>query len=370
MQFRIFGVWRLFAAFMVMGYHFSHYGPQGFEDVLRWYERLMPLLDVFFMISGFLIFARYSDKITSVPAYGSYLFRRLARLYPLHIMTTGFFVLVGLAVSSGLIQSHGSLGGHERYDWSQLPSNIFLIQAWGVSDALTFNYVSWSLSAEWFCYLALPIIALFNRKAGMTGLFLLLALAVTTLQYLALSKQFPYDAWMHASTWGAYRAFADFTIGAIVSKYVARSKWALKSPLPAWFTMIGACFGMQYGVPPYLSLTLLAFGLFLAAISERNAPERSAWLDAFAPLSNVSFGIYLWHPIFEAIMISFLWRRLVEPTGLVSFYPFLLVPMLMSAVTAMLSYRFIEKPIANWLLKKPAKPMGQPNQLVSVAPAE
>lgn len=90
MQFRIFGFWRLFAAFLVMGYHFSHYGPDGFESVLRWFERLMPLLDMFFMISGFLIFQRYHDRVLTGEDYGSYLIKRLARLYPLHLMTTGF----------------------------------------------------------------------------------------------------------------------------------------------------------------------------------------------------------------------------------------------------------------------------------------
>lgn len=355
---------------MVMSYHFSHYGPDGFENVLRWFEQLMPLLDVFFMISGFLIFARYSDAITSLPAYGSYLYRRLSRLYPLHVLTTGFFVIVGFGVSFGVIQSHGSLGGLERYDWTQLPSNIFLMQAWGVSDALTFNYVSWSLSAEWFCYLALPIIVLFNRKAGTLGLFLLLAIVVSALQYLATSKNFPFDAWMKASTWGAYRAFADFTIGAIVSKFVVRSTWSLKSPIPAWAVIMGACAGMQYGVPPYGSLAFLAIGLFLAAISERNAPERSAWLDVIAPLSNVSFGIYLWHPIYETTMISFLWRRFIGPTGVIGFYPYLLLPMILTAVTAMLSYRLVEKPIANWLLKKPQKSAQQNSYSADATPAE
>ena len=126
MQYRIFGVWRLLAAFLVMAYHFSHYAPENSVAVIAWFERLMPLLDMFFMVSGVLIYQRYAERVLSWEGYKSYLIRRLARLYPLHLLTTGFFVLVGFAIMAGFIRSHGAEGGMERYDWSELPSNLLL----------------------------------------------------------------------------------------------------------------------------------------------------------------------------------------------------------------------------------------------------
>ena len=367
MQYRIFGVWRLLAAFLVMAYHFCHYAPEGREAVIAWFERLMPLLDMFFMVSGVLIYQRYGSRVLSWQGYKTYLIRRIARLYPLHLLTTGFFVLVGLGIMAGMSQSNGAEGGMQRYDWGQLPSNLLLIQAWGVTDALTFNYVSWSISAEWFCYLLMPLIAFSDKRGGIAGMVLLLAAAFVGLESLTSFGILPYDSWMKASTWGAYRAFADFIIGAIIFRAAMVSDHPLKSPWHAWALIFIACLGMQAGWAPYLSVFLIALALFLAAISEKNAPERSAWLDVFAPLTAVSFGIYLWHPIFEAILLSFVWRNFIEPSGLIGFYPFLIVPMALTALTAWLSYFLLEKRVTNGILAFAG--MKRPEKTPEAAPA-
>jgi peptidoglycan/LPS O-acetylase OafA/YrhL len=350
MQFRIFGIWRLLAAFLVMAYHFCHYAPGGREVVIAWFERLMPLLDMFFMISGVLIYHRYGGRVLSAEGYKNYLIRRLARLYPLHLLTAGFFVLVGLAITAGLIHSDGADGGMERYDWGQLPFNLLLVQAWGVSDALTFNYVAWSISAEWFCYLLLPLIACADKRGGIAGIGLLLAAVLIALETSVSAGIMPYESWMKASTWGAFRAFADFVMGAVIVRAAMSSDVAIKSPWPAWSLILAACFGMQLGWAPYLSLFLIAVALFLAAVSEKNAPERSAWLERFAPLTAVSFGIYLWHPIFESVFIGFLWRSFAEPLGATGFYIYLILPMALTCLTAWLSYFLLEKRLTGAIL--------------------
>lgn len=368
MQFRLFGFWRLFAAFLVMCYHYAHYAPENAPAIIAWFERMMPLLDMFFMISGFLIFQRYHDRIDTPKAYREYLIKRLARLYPLHLMTTGFFVLVGLAVSLGLVHSMGAEGGMSRYNWSQLPANLLLVQAWGVSEDLTFNYVSWSLSAEWFCYLALPLIIMAAHRGGLPGLFVLLAVVILTLEGLTASGILPFESWMKASTWGAFRAFADFIAGAIVCLLFMRSTWTLRSSVPAWAVIIGAVIGMHMGVPPYLSLVFIALALFLAAVSERNAPNAYSRLDIFAPVANVSFGIYLWHPVLEAAFLSYLWRRYVEPSGLIGFAPYLLIPMILTVLVSLVSYRLVEKPANGAILK--AAGFKRPRASSALQPAE
>jgi peptidoglycan/LPS O-acetylase OafA/YrhL len=350
MQFRVFGFWRLIAAFLVMTYHYVHHAPVNAAIIVAWFERMMPLLDMFFMISGFLIYQRYHDRISTPAAYGAYLLKRLARLYPLHIMTTGFFVLVGLAVTFGFVQSQGSAGGLNRYDWSELPVNLLLVQGWGLANDLTFNYVSWSLSAEWFCYLLLPVIIGAARFAGLAGLFALLGLVIAALEISVITGFLPHDDWKKTSTWGAYRAFADFIIGAIICTLYMRSKLTIRSTVPAWLLMIATVVGMHMGNPAYISFALIAVALFLAAVAERNAPERTAMLDIAAPVSNVSFGIYLWHPVMEAIFLSLVWRHLVGPAGWMDFYLFLLIPMVVTVFVSLLSFQLVERPANNAIL--------------------
>lgn len=368
MQFRVFGFWRLIAAFLVMTYHFVHHAPANASVLVAWFERMMPLLDLFFMISGFLIFQRYHDRIGTPSAYTAYLLKRLARLYPLHVMTTGFFVLVGLAVTFGFVQSQGSVGGLSRYDWSELPANLALVQGWGVANDLTFNYVSWSLSAEWFCYLLLPVIIAAARFGGLPGLLVLLLLVIAGLELSVIYGVLPYDDWKKASTWGAYRAFADFIIGAIICTLYLRTKLVIRSTAPAWLLMIVTVIGMHLGAPTYLSFLLIAVALFLAAVAERNAPERTALLDIAAPVSNVSFGIYLWHPVMEAVFLSLVWRHLVGPAGWMNFYLFLLIPIVLTVVVSLLSYQLVERPANNAILnffgfrRKPQAVGALPNQ--------
>ena len=145
-NYRLFGVWRLLAAMLVMAYHFSHYAPNP-APIVEWFEHMLPLLDMFFIMSGFLIFEHYGRMENTSDNYVLFLIKRLSRLYPLHLITLLFFVAFGVLVHLGLLHSQGA---DTRYDFSALPANLLLIQAWGVDSDLTFNYVSWSLSRA-FC---------------------------------------------------------------------------------------------------------------------------------------------------------------------------------------------------------------------------
>jgi len=166
-RYRLFEIWRFVAALLIMLYHFGHFAPGDGLALKNELAPLRPLLDMFFIISGFLIFARYGEQVRDARSYGIYLYKRLIRLYPLHLATLSYFVLIGLLVSVGVLRTGGE---PQLYDWSALPSNLLLIQAWGVEDRLSFNFVSWSLSAEWFAYLLLPVIIVAFRRAGLAAL--------------------------------------------------------------------------------------------------------------------------------------------------------------------------------------------------------
>lgn len=347
MHFRIFETWRLMAAILVMGYHFLRYGP---GDPLQYQashvlERLLPLMDMFFMISGFLILLRYSDKLNDWPSYKSFLVRRLARFYPLYLLTLAFFVVVAIALHFGLVSSTME----DRYNLALLAQNVFLVQAWGTTDHLSFNYVAWSLSAEWFCYLLLPVYVFVIRKGGVKGLALLAILSIVLLEVGVKVGIIPFDSWLKVDTWGAYRAFADFAIGGVVMLLARDMTIKLRSHAVAW-----ALFGFAMGAmlllwPSYVVVALLGIAMYAAAVVERNNPQGARYLAILSPAGRVSFGIYLWHPVVETVVLAIVWRRLIEPLGILTFYQFLVVPMFLSVVVAILSDRYFEKPVSAWL---------------------
>jgi len=345
MHFRIFESWRLLAAILVMAYHFLRFGsgdPLQY-DVSHVLERLLPLMDMFFMISGFLILLRYGDKLKDWPSYKSFIIRRLARFYPLYLVTLIFFAAVGVALHLGLVSSTVP----ERYDFSLLPQNILLLQAWGTTSELSFNYVSWSLSAEWFCYLLLPVYIVVIRYAGVKGLALLAVASVVLLEVATKAGAIPFDSWLKADTWGAYRAFADFAIGGVVMMLARESRLQLRSHALAWGLFALAMAGMLMLWPSYLLVGLLALAMFAAAVVERNNPEGARFLAVLSPAGRVSFGIYLWHPVVETALLAVVWRHGIAPLGILSFYQFMVVPMIATVLVAIASDRYFEKPVSD-----------------------
>lgn len=346
MHFRTLEVWRLSAALAVMMWHFLRYAPAGHETASAALYRLLPLMEMFFMISGFLITLRYADTLLTEPgSFRRFIVRRLARLYPLYLATVLFFCLVALALHFGLVQSDQP----ERYAWSALPANIALVQAWGLTDSLTFNYVGWTLSAEWFCYLTLPVIVLAYRWQGIWGVAGVAASTITMLEFAVAWGWMPFPSWLEANTWGAYRAFADFALGAMVAIAVRDSRLKLSSMVPGWLFFIAAIIAMATLQNAYVIVLLLAAATFFAAVAERNDPEAAHYLKPLHPIGRVSFGIYMLHPVVETVLFAVLWRKVVEPTGMVSFYAYWFLPAATVLAVALLSDRYFEGPVSRYL---------------------
>lgn len=367
MHYRIFETWRLTAALTIMMWHFLRYAPPGHEEASAALYRLMPLMEMFFMISGFLIMERYGDRLLKERgSFARYLLRRIARFYPLYLVTLLFFCVVALAIDFGFVQT----GDPGRYAWSALPANLLLLQAWGLTDTLTFNYVAWSMSAEWFCYLLLPLIILAYRVGGKTGLAVLAALCILVLEVAVAARIIPFASWLEANTWGAYRAFADFALGAFVAMAVRDSRWRLESHAPAWIVFALAIAAMATNQYSYVIVLLLGLAMYCAALAERNRPDSSLYLAFLHPLGKVSLGIYLIHPVIESVFLAIVWRKLLEPLGVVSFYTYWFVPALVVIGVAMVSHRYFERPAGDWIMGRllGAKPRPRPAEIVA-APA-
>jgi len=123
-------------------------------------------VDVFFVLSGFVIAYNYADRIRSRADYRAFLGYRLARIYPLHLAT-----LVGVVL---MVHGAQALGLHiwrpERYALDEhLLLHLTLTHAWGFEEGLRFNLPSWSISAEWFAYLLFPLFWAVARRAGRRG---------------------------------------------------------------------------------------------------------------------------------------------------------------------------------------------------------
>lgn len=347
-NFMLFSVWRLIAALLVMLYHYATFGPPAFQALNLYLDCLAPLLDMFFIISGILIWTHYSSRVTGPDSFRVYIIRRLARIYPLHLLTLSFFCLVGLVIHFGYVTTEVP----ERYSLVELVKQVFLVNAWGLSDVLGFNYVSWSLSAEWFAYLTLPLLLVSFSRFGLAGLIGLLIISVAALEGATAMGWMPFPTWLDANTWGAYRVFADFTLGAILAVAAQRYQLQVRSQWIPWAAFSLAIAFMLLRISSgYVTIAIFAVALFLAARVELTNPNGSRYLQRFIPVASVSFGIYLWHPVISIVAMAVIWKRMLEGTGLVPFPVVLISAMLATVVLALVSDRVFERPMQRAIQK-------------------
>lgn len=336
-----------------MTYHFLFWGPAGSEVAIGYLYRLLPLLDMFFMISGFFITSRYASRLNTLSDYGSFLRRRVARLYPLHLVTTLFFAVVAIYAWSVDAPNYPW-----ALDFQNLPYHLLGLHALGTTSDLALNYVSWSVSAELFSYAMFPIIVIALRRRGIVGLAVAIIAYLAVLEWASAMGVFPSGHWTSADTFGAYRAFCDFMIGGLLARIVAAEAFQLRSPLPGLLLMALAIVAMLTLQPWYLVFALLISSLLTSALAETQNPQSTEAVAFAMPVTAAAFGIYIWHPVLEFFFLRALWDRWLEPMGWVNFYAFMVIPMVATIIVAVASFRILEPAMAKIVIGP--RPAGTP----------
>jgi peptidoglycan/LPS O-acetylase OafA/YrhL len=110
-------------------------------------------VDLFFILSGFVLWYNYADRLRGggLGEAGTFLWRRIARIWPLHLVVLSAFI--GFALL--LVATGRDASG---YPFAQLPLHVLLVQNWGFTDALAWNHPAWSISTEMAAYLLFPFV--------------------------------------------------------------------------------------------------------------------------------------------------------------------------------------------------------------------
>src|SRR5258706_2626883 len=150
------------AAMAVVLYHFQ--GNFSYEFYLHkstlLFSRGYLWVDFFFLLSGFILSHVHAEEFNrGLTTYRTFLFKRIARAYPLHVFT--LFVLL-LPACWPTVQAM-----QDRRTVASFVSNLLLVQAWGPTSHLSWNYPSWSISDEWAAYLLFPVILAFFYRTSL-----------------------------------------------------------------------------------------------------------------------------------------------------------------------------------------------------------
>ncbi|MBS0470837.1 MAG: acyltransferase [Proteobacteria bacterium] len=257
------------------------------------------LVDFFFVLSGFVIAFNYADRLNNGTETARFVWLRFWRLYPLHFVMLLVFVVIEAmkwyaAHRYGLVPNQQALSTNTP---TAFLTNMFLIQSFGFNTNDTFNGVSWSISTEFYAYLAFALIALVvRRRIGWAASAVVFATGLLVWR----------DGGSLSHTWDILafnRCLFGFFLGVLV--FVGYGNSTRLGQLPA-----GAAAALSVatiaalaiflalkpnGVAEFLAPFLSAAIIFVLAATPRNAVSAALSTRPMIWLGQVSYSIYMVH---------------------------------------------------------------------------
>jgi peptidoglycan/LPS O-acetylase OafA/YrhL len=232
-----------------------------------------------------------------------------------------------------------------KYTWNALPPNILMMHAWGFTSHLTFNYPSWSISAEMFVYAVFPFLLLLTYLRGSLGvvaLFLLL-LVCTSLSEIVLASplsDLTYD-------FSFIRALPSFTLGIFLYKfsntYKGKIPGALISGIFHGLLML-VIVAMSLQLNKYIILGIIYVFCFTAVICDKQNIETVTSARPVAWLGRLTYSTYMLHPVVGTVFASFLFPRLFG-TSMHGRLITVALALIITFVVSYMSYRYFETPL-------------------------
>lgn len=336
-------------------------------------------VDLFFILSGLVLAHVYRQEFsTSSMSFLRFLWLRLTRIYPLFLLTLA--VLVGWE-SFKWANQIGYFGGPLFNSWGMagipafagpfnqadaLWQNVFLAQVLA-GKGLTWNVAAWSLSVEWFSYLAFPLLLIVVKGSYRAELAALIALGAI---YAIASSKGNLDV---TEGWLAIaRGVSGFTLGIALQCLILRYR------APNWLNR-DFVLALAFVLPLVLlhfqqsalltTAVVLSFSLliFTAAVQQ---PRKSVVFLALENrwsrhLGDLSFSLYLWHAVILLVGVEVL--NLWLPSQLDQWYAQqnislslfgIAVALIFMLVISAASYYGFERPLQaklrQWGAKSPA----------------
>lgn len=308
-------------------------------------------VDMFMILSGFILAMTYErrlGRLTAGQGYRLFVVRRLARLWPLYVLTT----LVCFALCrAGLLTFL-----HPDTSVAALVANLLGVQSWAWPGS-SLNGPGWSISTEWLANLMFPALlpVILGRSPRLSAAAAGLGLAAVIYAAIRFGQLFdvPSPGAINTITGlGAVtRCVGEFVIGIY--------GWRLRSRVQA--TRILGGNGWQFGILLLLPLLLLdprldvlsvmGCALLVLGLSyETSAVSTTLRSAPLMHLGRISYSIYLVHVTLMPLrdMLASLFGEYGVP---IAWLLAVLCCVAVAVVLATLTRRYIEQPAQRALLR-------------------
>lgn len=307
-------------------------------------------VDFFFLLSGFVIWLTYAERLRAEGPAGvpRFLWRRIARIWPLHLVILGAGVaLVLLLATTG---RHDSV----RFPFDELPLHVLLLQNWGFTQALSWNDPAWSISCELAAYLVFPWAVFAVDWRRLPGWTVVGAVAgMITLLHLILQAGGATTLGTDITRFGVVRCLAEFGAGTAVAALWQRWRDRRDAAVAALLVAVGAASGWALGMPETLAVPLLFAAALLALALTSGSRGNPLEGPALHYLGQISYSTYLAHYLlFFAFKLAFVRDASDVPLAMIALY---LAMVLASSVWL---FHGVERPaqrlLNNWKVRAPS----------------
>lgn len=297
-------------------------------------------VDIFFVISGFLITAIIAREMeTGRFSYARFLERRIRRILPALLVV--MLVTVPLAWATMLPDPFENYG-QSLFATAISANNILLAITAGYWDAASeFKPLmhTWSLGVEEQFYLIFPffLLALYRQTSHSARIFLLVTVALASFSLMAISPPMEGRAAFYLLHFRAWELIMGVLGALVVMRWQPgpSNGLALSGAIFMLLTILGNGFTRDFA--PWSLLLATAGALqFLVFSDRRSWVGRIFSLRPVVFLGLVSYSLYLWHqPVFAFLRIT----SFKEP-GISNFVGGMMVALVLSA----LSWIWVEQP--------------------------
>lgn len=334
-------------------------------------------VDVFFILSGIVLFENYYHKIADDQAFSRFMIKRVARMYPLHLLCllliAGIWVIQAfyIAFSQHLPIATGfdyqfPLDYYKDGRWMQFLAQALMLNGIGFNpNGVYFNGPSWSVSSEvWSNFLIFFVLSVVSKER--TKIFFLIVTML--LGYVVLFNS-PYSALdVHRENefgflnLGLVRACAGLSLGGLVWLLVvqyqrakAQTQAAVQSPwvvsliqLVCFVGVLTTMYKTNFVHQNTFTVPIIGAVLAGSLMFQRGTIHRLLSARPFVFLGKISFALYICHYIPQYLVQSF-----VQPT--LGYDKSLVVFVLSSlGLAAFLHFKLenrLNKVVKNWLEK-------------------
>lgn len=324
------------AAIMVVMEHAAFKAKQNNIISLEWFHVGYTGVDLFFIISGFIMcYTTHNRTISTV----SFLKNRIERIIPL------YWLLSILALAIFIMYPHlvNSSGGY-----TGILESFFLIP--NGSKFLIQN--GWTLSYEFYFYIIFSIFLFFNFKENLKNIGISTTLAILVIIGVIINPKTPYLSFLTSGM------LLEFLFG--IAAFIIISRYSFSTYINLISIVIGIAILTYFNINGFpeiilsrpLTIGIPMFFIFIGflGLEKYFVSSKNMFLDLVEKLGNSSYSLYLIHPF--VLSLSAIILKKLHISNSYFFSTFLIFG---SVVAGFITYNIIEKPITRIIKNRQIK---------------